>query len=140
MNLQTRHFGEITVSDDTIITFDSGLPGFDTMTKFTLLTNSENPAFCWLQSIDDGDLAFVLFDVGSIMKEYDPKIDVNSVSELGKIENNLLIYNIVVVPENAEEMTVNLKAPIVINTDTKKGKQVIVNNDDYQIKHYIFKD
>lgn len=37
-------------------------------------------------------------------------------------------------------MTVNLKAPIVINTLTKKGMQVIAENEEYEIRHSVFKD
>ena len=37
-------------------------------------------------------------------------------------------------------MTVNLKAPIVINTITKKGMQIIAENEEYEIRHNIFND
>ncbi len=138
MILNTRHFGEIEIGDNEIVTFKDGIPGFEDKKKFTLLTNSDNDAFCWLQSVEDTDLAFVLLDVMRIMPEYNPLINTNQIAEIGDLDNNLLIYNVVVVPEKAEEMTVNLKAPIVINKDTRIGKQVLVNNDDYAIKHYIF--
>ncbi len=140
MKLETKNFGSIEVQDNEIITFKNGIPGFEDKTRFTLIGNEENEAFLWLQSIDDGNLAFVLLDVGGIMPEYNPKIDTNQITEIGNVDNNLLVYNIVVIPEKAEDMTVNLKAPIVINTNSKQGKQVIVNNDDYAIRHYIFKN
>lgn len=140
MKLQTKNFGEIDVKDSEIITFKNGIPGFLDKKKFTLITNFENESFCWLQSIDDTDLTFVLLDMGKIMPEYDPKINANEIAELGEVKNNLLIYNVVVIPDSVENMTVNLKAPIVINKDTLTGKQVIVNNDDYPIRHYIFKN
>ncbi len=140
MNLKTKNFGNIEVKGNEVVTFDNGIPGFEDKTRFTLISNDENQVFTWLQSLDDGDLAFVLLDVGAIMPEYDPKIDTNTLSDIGDINNNLLIYNIVVIPEDTENMTVNLKAPIVINKDTKKGKQVIATNDEYTIRHYIFKN
>ncbi len=140
MKLQTKNFGEIEVNENETIIFENGIPGFEDKTKFTLITNSDNQAFCWLQSLEDSSLAFVLLDVGSVMPEYNPQIESNNLNDIGKIDNNLLIYNVVVIPEKAEEMSVNLKAPIVINTDSRKGKQVIVNNDEYAVKHYIFKN
>ena len=36
-----------------------------------------------------------------------------------------------------KDTTVNLKAPLVINTDTRKGCQVIVE-DDYPIKFNVY--
>ena len=35
-------------------------------------------------------------------------------------------------------MTANLKAPIVINADTRKGCQVIVENHDYKVKYPVY--
>ncbi len=139
MKLQTKNFGEIEINENEIISFESGIPGFEEKKRFTLITNSDNPSFCWLQSLDDSNLAFVLLDVGSVMPEYNPQIEITNISDLGEVNNNLLIYNIVVIPEKVEEMTVNLKAPIIINADSRKGKQVIVSNDEYAVKHYIFK-
>ncbi len=140
MKLQTKSFGEIEINDNEIVHFESGMPGFEDKTRFTLISDSDNRSFCWLQSLDDTNLAFALLDVGSVMPEYNPKIDSTQLSDIGNIDNNLLIYNVVVIPEKADEMSVNLVAPIVINKDSKKGKQVIVNNEDYGVKHYIFKN
>jgi len=53
-------------------------------------------------------------------------------------DNNLLIYNVVVIPDDIRQMRANLRAPIVINPTTKKGKQVILDNEDYQLKYKIF--
>ncbi len=140
MKLQTKNFGEIEVSENEIITFNNGMPGFEDKKRFTLISDSDNQSFCWLQSLDDVNLAFALLDVGSVMSEYNPQIDATQINDLGEINNNLLIYNVVVIPERAEEMSVNLVAPIVINKDSRTGKQVIVNNNDYGVKHYIFKN
>ena len=38
---------------------------------------------------------------------------------------------------DVKETSVNLKAPIVINTDTRKGCQIIVE-DDYPVKYKIY--
>ena len=39
--------------------------------------------------------------------------------------------------ETIEQSTINLKAPIVWNTTNNKAKQVILNNDEYEIRHLI---
>lgn len=138
MKLKTKNFGELEVNSEDIITFTDGLPGFEKLKKFTLLSNDANKNFVWLQSIEDGDIALVLFDAGMVIPEYDPQISIDTIKELGKIENNLLVYNVVVIPSDIKEMTANLVAPIVINKESRIGKQIIVKNEEYSVKHKIF--
>ena len=35
-------------------------------------------------------------------------------------------------------MTINLKAPIIVNADTLKGVQLIADNEDYAVKYPIY--
>jgi flagellar assembly factor FliW len=73
------------------------------------------------------------------MPDYNPLVEPDEVSELGELGDAALeIYNITVIPEEIKQMRVNLKAPIVINPVTMKGKQIIVSNDEYNVRHYIF--
>lgn len=141
MKLTTRHFGEIEYNADMAIDFCEGLPGFSEMKKYVLVTEEENDPFCWLQSIDDPDLAFVMIRIYDVLPDYNPIVDMEEVENLGNLENaELLIYNIVVIPEDIKQMRVNLKAPVVINPASKKGKQIVLNNDEYSIRYYIYED
>ena len=57
---------------------------------------------------------------------------------LGTIkEDNLYVLVTVTVPQNIKELAVNLKAPIVINTDTRKASQIIVE-DDLPVRYRIY--
>ena len=138
MRLNTKHFGEVGYDADEIITFEEGLPGFKD-TEFILLADNPDDLFCWLQSTADGDLAFVLVDVKQIKPDYNPKIEPEAIESLSD-GSPLSYYNVAVVPEDISQMRVNLKAPIVLNTSLRKGKQVIASNDDYGMRHYIFKE
>ena len=143
MLLYTKHFGEIEYNPDRTITFPSGLPGFLDMRHFLLIENEEaqEGLFYWLQSIDDGELAFVLINLYLIMPDYSPQVDPEEIAEIGPLNSmQPEIYNIAVIPEDINEMRVNLKAPIYINPLTMMGMQVVVNNDNYKIRHYIFEE
>lgn len=141
MKLATRHFGEIEYDPDMEIDFDEGMPGFFDMKKYVLVANEDDDPFCWLQSIDDPDLAFIMIRIYDLLPNYDPIVDVEEIESLGGVEGaELLIYNIVVIPDDIKQMRVNLKAPVVINPKAKKGKQVVLNNDDYSIRYYIYED
>lgn len=142
MELNTKHFGTIDYEEDRVITFPVGLPGFPDANHFLLLTGSTpNDLFYWLQCIDDGDLAFTLMDVYQVMPDYNPLVEPEEIIELGDLSEGMLaIYNITVIPEEVRQMRVNLKAPIVINEATRRGKQVILNNDEYNVRHYIIEE
>lgn len=140
MQLVTKHFGEVEYDENSTLTFPHGLPGFPEATHFLLMPDSSpNDLFYWLQCIDDGALAFALIDVYQIMPDYNPLVEPEEIKELGNLADaQLEIYNVAVIPEEIKQMRVNLKAPIVINTLTRKGMQVIVSNDEYSVRHYIF--
>ena len=140
MKLRTKHFGEIDYDSQLVISFDEGLPGFPDHKKFVILLESaQEDTFCWLQSVEDGQLAFALINIYNVKPDYNPLVNSEEVESLGSLgDNNLLIYNVVVIPDDIKQMRANLRAPIVINPTTKKGKQVILDNEDYQLKYKIF--
>ena len=138
----TRHFGEIEYDPARAITFPQGIPGFPHCTRFLLMSENETEdTFFWLQSLEDGDVAFTLMNVYSVMPDYDPKVEEEELVDLGDVEGRTLdIYNIVVIPEYSRSMRVNLKAPIVINEAAGLGKQIVCANDEYPIRFMIFEE
>ena len=141
MELLTRNFGVQQIDEDKIITFQDGILGFPKYKDFIILTEDDMniSTIWWLQSVKDGDLAFPLLNTFSVLNEYVPEVDDALIAQLGEFDNeSLVVANILVVREKPEEMTVNLKAPIIINTRTKKGMQVIVNNNEYEVRFPIY--
>jgi flagellar assembly factor FliW len=138
--INTKYFGEVTFDESKIIRFPNGLPGFPDDKRFLLMPENDPPdLFYWLQSVDNGDVAFTLMDVYQVIADYNPLVEPDEIAELGDLnENPLEILNIVVIPDETEKMRVNLKAPIVINMDAGLGKQVIINNDEYPVRYMIF--
>ena len=153
MKLDTRHFGEIDIDESKIVLFEEGLPGFRHLTKFALFhdeTHAQNTGaaeansagvFLWLQSLEDSDTAFVLLNTFMFMPDYAPKLEEGTLDSLGECDSeDLIIRNIAVVPEKLEDMTVNLCAPIVINSVTQKGKQALAVNKEYHVRHRIIQE
>ena len=140
MKADTRLFGPIEIEDEKIIEISQGIIGFPDLKHFTLIYDSEREtqsAIRWLQSMDDGDIAMPVIAPGELLPDYRPTVNNELLADLGELtsENTYLLVT-VRVPENIEELSVNLKAPIVINTDTNKGSQVIVE-DDFEVRHKI---
>ena len=54
-------------------------------------------------------------------------------------EENVCILLTMTVPKDIKLTTANLKAPLIINADTRKGVQVVVENADYEVKYNVYK-
>ena len=146
MKLDTKHFGQIDVDDSKVIDFNEGVPGFVDLRKFVLLaepgeqSDKSTGLFYWLQSVDDPSIAFVMVNMVKYMPEYNPLVEVEQIEDLGQYDpDKFFFYNIAVLPENIKDATVNLKAPVIINNELKKGKQVICTNEEYTVSHFMFK-
>lgn len=141
MKAATRLFGEIEIDESKIITFEDGIIGFPDMKKFTLIFDEEKegrPSISWLQSMDEPEIAFPVIDPLFVCETYNPSVEDELLKNLGTIkEDNLYVLVTVTVPQDIKELAVNLKAPIVINTDTRKASQIIVE-DDLPVRYRIY--
>ncbi|WP_041587476.1 flagellar assembly protein FliW [Thermoanaerobacterium thermosaccharolyticum] len=141
MDIKTKNFGLVSYNEEDVLHFEEGIPGFEGLKSFILLSIEEFTPFKWLQSLDDTDIAFVIVDPKAIIKDYKVELDEETVKLLDiKDLNHILVFAIVVIPSEIEKMTANLKAPIIINAENNKGMQILLDNDDYMIKHPILKE
>lgn len=142
MLVKTKYFGEINLSEDKIITMERGMFGFEEYKKYTILYDSEKegrPNVSWLQSVEEPGLAFPVINPLVVKEDYNPVVEDELLKGLGEItEENIVILLLLTVPQDAIQMTANLKAPIIINADTRKGAQVVVENEEYEIKYRIY--
>lgn len=142
MLVKTKHFGEIELSEDKILVFEDGLMGFEDNKKYTILYDidgEETPAISWLQSLDEQALALPVINPMLVKEDYNPTVEDELLKPLGEIsEENLILLLILNVPSDLNKMTANLKAPIVINSETRKGSQIIVENPEYTIKYNVY--
>lgn len=143
MKVNTRLFGEIEVDNDKIVRLDTGIVGFPDLKNFTLIYDNEKENgsktnIMWFQSLDEPQFAMPVLSPTTIRPDYNPHVEDELLAPLGEItEENLFVLVTVKVPKNIEGMTINLKAPIIINTDTMKGGQIIVE-DDEQVRFPIY--
>ena len=140
MKLQTKFFGEIEIEESGIIEFVRPLLAFENHRKFVLLDGMDDLVFTFLQSIDEPQLCFLTVPPAMLVSDYDIEIGDEVVKLLGlNSPADVLLFNIVNVPENVEDMTVNMKAPIVVNYKNKKAAQEVLNDDKYEVKYRIQK-
>lgn len=138
MKIQTSRFGEMEV-DEKIIVFENGLLGFEDVKKYVLL-NDADTAFYWLQSVEKPDLALPCMTPYNVCEDYEPVISEEVFKKL-ELENDddALLLCVVVIPQDISKTTINLRAPVIINTANCKAEQVILEDNRYEIRHFVFK-
>jgi len=143
MLINTKHFGEIDISEEEILTFPDGIYGFENSHRFALLTDVEGEnVFMWLQSIDDGDLCFVVISPAVVAPEYSPRISEKSLKTINA-GPDLHLLTIVVLYDDVTKSTVNLQSPIIINMEEKLAVQEVLDssiepNGNYKTRHPLF--
>lgn len=139
MKLNTKYHGVKEYNEEDIITFSKGIPGFEDLRKFILFTVEDNDIFSILHSIEDETIGLIVVSPFNVDKGYEFNLDDEIIGSL-KINNpsQVLVLNTVTLNSDIKNITVNLKAPIVINTELKLGEQVILDNEKYQVKHPLF--
>lgn len=142
MKVNTKIFGEVDIEDNKIIEFAGGIVGFPELTKFALIFNEEkgaNVSIRWLQSMQEPGFAMPIMDPLLVIKDYNPEIEDELLKDIGDLnEDNLLVLVTVTVPADLTKMSVNLRGPIIINSETRKACQVIIDGDTYNVKFPIY--
>lgn len=138
MRLETTRFGVLDVEDDAILTFTQPIIGFQEFRRFIVIPGPDKTSVSWLQSTESGELAFILMDPRNVVPDYTVQLSPNEMTELAATEvSELDIYTIVVVPQDRTKIRTNLKAPILINTKHRLGKQTILERGNYPVQFYL---
>lgn len=140
MEINTKYFGAMPYTDDEVITFQSGIFGFEESRRFILIRfEDENGGLLCLQNIENEQLAFVVVNPFYFMPEYKPVL---TEADLKKLEaassEELLFYNICVLDEDVTKISVNLRCPLAVNADTRQAMQVILEDSQYAFKQPFY--
>lgn len=142
MLIKTRHFGEIDLDEDKIIYFENGILGFEDCKKYTILYDNEEgerPDITWLQNIEEPSLAIPIISPFLIKPDYNPTVEDELLKSIEEITpDNLVVLVSLTIPQDITKISANLKAPFVINADTKKGCQIIVEESEYEVKYLFY--
>src|SRR3990167_596666 len=125
VNLSTNRFGNLIIEKENIITFDQGILGFEELTQFAIVAVEECLPFEWLVSLEDPLVAFPILDQTLLFSDYKPSLRKEDILLLDiKKEMDVEMFCIVTLGETPENVTLNLKGPILINMKNKIGKQI----------------
>lgn len=131
---------KISLQHSKVLSFPEGLPAFEHVKEFILVSNESEAPFFWLQAVSEPNLAFVTIDPFLIYPGYRPDV-CDEDCEFLKLSDpkDALVLSIVNLKNSEDQgVTANLVGPIVVNWKEKVGKQVIIQNHlDYSVRFRI---
>jgi flagellar assembly factor FliW len=138
--ISNTRFGKLEYIEEDVVTFPEGIVGFPDCTRFVFVSNKQNATFRWLQSVELPEFAFLVTDPSEIVQGYEPVLGEAFAKTMGieATTPTMLLATVSIPPGKPEEMTVNLAGPIVINAATRIGRQFVIEDEAYTIKHRVF--
>ena len=111
-------FNDLVYSKDDVLTFPSGIPGFEKSRQFVIVSIPEYAPFEWLVCVDGSRLRFAVINPMLFAPEYSPAIVKEQLEDLDiRRSEEILLYAIVTIRENPLESTANLVGPLIINRE-----------------------
>ena len=142
LEIRTTRYGEmetVLISEDAILAFPEGVPGFERHRRFALLNDQKLAPFSWLQSLHDPLVGFLVIQPGLLVKDYEFDIADPDVELLGlDSPGDATVFSILVVPEDVRAMTANLQAPVIVNPKRRIAKQVILTDERFPMRYPVF--
>jgi flagellar assembly factor FliW len=140
VQIDTSRFGTLTVDERDVLSLPEGIIGFPGLTRFIIFRHKEGSPFLWLQSLEEGDLAFVLMDPLLLLPDYELNITPEDTAVLGmeSPDNSVQAWAVVNIGrQEPPEITANLLAPVVVNPGARLGKQIVMLDRPYAIRHPV---
>ena len=143
MDVFTTRFGLLSVQSQDEILFENGLIGLEDCRRWVVLTDSANPALGWLQNLEQGHIAVGVVSPRRFVPDYQLRVDRAHLRTLGLV--TIRDAEVVVIASRQPEVldsrlrahdgqsptgiTLNLRAPLVINVEKRLGCQVIATDE-----------
>ncbi|MBG9942271.1 flagellar assembly protein FliW [Brevibacillus formosus] len=117
--------------------FEDGIPGFSHLQFFQLVQEDESPVFL-IRSTEEKEVGFWVINPFSFFHTYEFSLS-SGIKEALRINEQtpIAIFSIITV-RNDNQVTANLKAPIVVNLSNRMGKQIVLQEEVYSIRQPLF--
>lgn len=129
VTIHSPDFGDLEIFANNIFYFENGLLGFENLNNFVLITDDDIAPFKWLMSIEEPSIIFPLVSPFLILNDYNAGKEID-------LEQNVL-FAVVTLNDGKGNISANLKAPIVLNSNDLTGDQRILPTDRYNVNHII---
>lgn len=128
MDIQTSRFGRVEFAADDVLQFPEGLPGLTDCRDWVLLADLHDDAVAWMQSVQWPDVALAVVSPRRFVPDYQLRVARRELEPLG-LGNPQAAEVLVIVGRTQRGLALNLRAPLVIDLQGRRGRQVIANGD-----------
>lgn len=135
MLVKTTRFGNVEIEPEDILLFPHGMAAYEDLRHWVLLNDRENEAVGWLQSVARADAAFAVVSPRRFVPGYRIHLKRSQVSPL-ELADDHAAFVLAVLNRVDGHVTVNLRAPVIINLDRRIGRQV-VTSDEQPLRHVL---
>lgn len=136
LRIRTLSFGEIEIPEDKVFFFTEGIPGFPDHHRFAVLSFDDLKPFEYLQALDEPPVAFLVINPMLVFSEYSLNLSDSDLTDLvSGSPAELTVYAVATIPEDPRKATVNLFAPIVVSEKNRRGRQFLLHESGYSVKH-----
>ncbi len=129
MKIETTRFGSVQIEPDDLLTFPAGMAGLETCRQWVLLADAHNESLGWLQSATRPEIALAVVSPRRFVPEYQVRVYRTELAPLNLTQMKDAQV-LTIVAKNDRSITLNLKAPLVINLPQRLGRQVVTNGED----------
>jgi flagellar assembly factor FliW len=120
---------------ESALVFDDGIPGFPEARRFTLREVVEGGAFQILQCLEDPDLSLVVAVPWLFFPDYAPELsDVDQIGLELEVQEDAVVFCPVTLDAERKAAHMNLLGPFVVNVRTRKGRQIVLTDQDYPLR------
>jgi len=127
MDVSTSRFGTLTVQSADMLHLEQGLIGLRHCRRWVVLADAQNSALGWLQSIDSPEIALGVVSPRRFVADYQLRVARKDLAPLA-LDDPRDAQVVVIVSRNEEGLALNLRAPLVINVEARRGRQVIAKD------------
>jgi flagellar assembly factor FliW len=128
MEVNTTRFGSLQVDAEDLIHFPAGILGLEECRDWVLLKDAQNDAVAWLQSVQRPRIALPLVSPRRFVPDYHIRVAQAELAPL-QLEDVRAVQVVVIAGRTDHSITLNLKAPLLINMARRLGRQVVTNGD-----------
>jgi flagellar assembly factor FliW len=135
MQINSQRFGVVDLEDDAVLSFPSGIIGFPREQAFALIPHQGSNYLAWLQSVHNPALAFPVVSAHFYGDTY-PDVSVVEPAHVAGVSGTAadLAVLLVLCAPIGQPATVNLMAPIIVNSETRTGAQVILEGSRFSTR------
>lgn len=121
--------------DNCFISFPWGMPGLEDYQEFTLAPLEADSPYYFLRCARQPEIGLLLVNPFALFREYEFDLAEEAVDQL-KIagRDEVAVLCAVNTSRGLDQATVNLLAPIVVNTEKLLAKQVVLNDRRYSLR------